>query len=182
MEYLIIEDGIIKEHCCGSTLPDGAVQVTDFFGTVGEPVAYYNGDWARKSDIELYKEKVLAIPSGYKLNDSQTALVEMTQAEKITAGLETLPAGYKITDGELVEKTDTEKITDGEITQDEYNNLLRAQYKVRVVELIRQQYSVNDEYDVLNKGIADATDAEYTAYRAYVAECKAIAKTKIKSI
>ena len=52
----------------------------------------------------------------------------------------------------------------------------KTQYRQRVVELIRQKYSVNDEYDVLNKGIADATDAEYTAYRAYAAECKAKAK------
>ena len=52
----------------------------------------------------------------------------------------------------------------------------QAQYKQRVVELIRQKYSVNDEYDVLNKGIADASDADYVAYRAYVAECKVKAK------
>jgi hypothetical protein len=55
----------------------------------------------------------------------------------------------------------------------------QAQYKARVVELIRQKYSVNDEYDVLNKGIADAADADYTAYRAYVAECKEKAKGEI---
>jgi hypothetical protein len=54
----------------------------------------------------------------------------------------------------------------------------QQQYKTRVVELIRQKYSVNDEYGVLNKGIADASDADYVAYRAYVAECKAKAKTE----
>jgi len=55
----------------------------------------------------------------------------------------------------------------------------QAQYKARVIELIRQKYSVNDEYAVLNKGIADATDSDYVAYRAYVAECKAKAKEEV---
>ena len=44
------------------------------------------------------------------------------------------------------------------------------------MELIRQKYSVDDEYDVLNKGIADASDTDYVAYRAYIAECKVKAK------
>jgi hypothetical protein len=56
----------------------------------------------------------------------------------------------------------------------------QAQYRQCVVELIRQKYSVNDEYDVLNKGIADTADADYVAYRAYVAECKTKAKSKLE--
>jgi hypothetical protein len=54
----------------------------------------------------------------------------------------------------------------------------QEQYNKRVVELIRQKYSVNDEYDVINKGIADAADADYVAYRAYVKQCKSKAKTE----
>ncbi|MCK9168899.1 MAG: hypothetical protein M0P01_00625 [Treponema sp.] len=56
---------------------------------------------------------------------------------------------------------------------------VQQQYKACVVALIRQKYSLNDEYDVLNKGIADASDADYVAYRAYVAECKNKAKEEI---
>ena len=179
MEYLIIEGGMIKEHCCGPVLPDGAVEVDSFGGIVGDPVTYYNAGWSRKSDIELYRENIAAVPSGYRLNSDGTALVEMTQVERINAGLETLPAGYKLDGGSVVEKTAAEKLAGGEITQEVYDALLRAQYKARVVELIRRKYSVDDEYAVLNKGITDTSDADYVAYRAYIAECKAISGKKI---
>lgn len=177
MEYLIIKDGIIKEHCCGTVLPDGAVQVTDFFGTVGEPVAYYNDDWTLKTDIELYREGIVPIPAGFRIEND--TLVEMSEVEKIKAGLEAIPAGYKIENNTLVEKTDAEKLADGDITQDEYDTLIQEQYNSRVVELIRAKYSINDEYALINKGIADASDADYVAYRAYVAECKAKAKKEV---
>jgi len=179
MEYLIIEDGMIKDHCCGPVLPDGAVEVDGFGGIVGEPVTYYNADWCRKSDMELYRENIAAVPAGYRLNSDGTALVEMSQAERIDAGLETLPAGYKIDGGSVVEKTAAEKLADGEITQEEYDTLRRAQYKARVVELIRQKYSVDDEYDMINKGIANTADSEYSFYIAYVSECKIKAKTEL---
>lgn len=159
MEYLIIKDGIIKEHCCGSIVPDGAVSVTDFCGIIGEPVVYYNDDWTRKTDIELYKEKVIPIPSGYRLNDDKTALVGMTQVEKINARLESLPAGYKIENGELVEKTNTEKLTDGELTQDEYNAKLIATYKNEIDKLERQQF--RSEKAILN-ALCNGTKAEDT--------------------
>ena len=182
MEYLIIEDGLIKEHCCGPVLPDGAFKVDGFNGIVGEPVTYYNDNWSRKSDIELYRENIVEVPAGYRLNSDGTALFEMTQAERINARLETIPTGYKIESGGVVEKTAAEKLSDGEITQEEYDALLRARYKARVVELIRQKYSVDDEYDMLNKGIADASDADYDTYRAYVVECKTKAKTEINLV
>jgi len=172
MEYLIVEDGLIKDHCCGLVLPDGAVEVDGFGGIVGEPAAYYNADWSRKSDMELYRNNIAAIPAGYRLNSDCTALVEMTQAERINAGLEKLPAGYRISGDTVVEKTAAEKLSDGEITQEEYDALLRAQYKARVVELIRQNYSANDENDVLNKGIINSKDTEYSTYLAYITQCK----------
>lgn len=53
------------------------------------------------------------------------------------------------------------------------------QYKKRVPELIREKYSKDDEYDCINKGITDSTNTEYVAYRNYVSQCKAKAKTEI---
>ena len=41
-----------------------------------------------------------------------------------------------------------------------------------IVALVRCKYSIDDEFAVLNKGIADNTNAEYIAYRDYVTWCK----------
>jgi hypothetical protein len=71
--------------------------------------------------------------------------------------------------------------TDGKPILKDYvdTTMTIEKYKNKVVELIREKYSIDDEDDMINKGIADATDAEYTAYRAFVAECKSKAKEEI---
>ena len=108
---------------------------------------------------------------GFYLADEQKKLkscVEVTNGEWKTL-LDGQSAGKQIThdaDGKPVLRDYVDTTTP------------EQKYKNKVVELIRQRYSVNDEYGVLNKGIADASDADYTAYRAYVAECKAKAKTE----
>jgi hypothetical protein len=132
MEYLIIKDGIITEHCCGSELPEDATQIDSFIGIVGEPTTYYNDDWTRKSNIELYKENIVYVPTDYKLNDDKTAIVEMSQVEKINAGIETLAAGYKISGDSVIEKTNAEKLADNEITQSEYDALVQKRIKKKL--------------------------------------------------
>ena len=47
-----------------------------------------------------------------------------------------------------------------------------ANYKALTVQYIREQYDVNAEFDVLNAGISNPTDAEYLVYRGYVEDCK----------
>ena len=49
-------------------------------------------------------------------------------------------------------------------------------YEQKLVAKIREKYSVDDEIALLNKGVADASNAEYVAYRAYVAQCKEACK------
>ena len=41
-----------------------------------------------------------------------------------------------------------------------------------IVALVRCKYSIDDEFAVLNKGIANSQDTEYLVYRDYVAWCK----------
>jgi len=41
-----------------------------------------------------------------------------------------------------------------------------------IVALIRLKYSQDDEYSLLNKGIANSENVEYLEYRDYVALCK----------
>lgn len=45
-------------------------------------------------------------------------------------------------------------------------------YEQKLISLIRAKYSIDDEIALTNKGIADSTNAEYVAYRAYVSQCK----------
>jgi len=52
-------------------------------------------------------------------------------------------------------------------------------YDKRVPELIREQYSQNDENKLMNKAILNAEDTEYLTYRAFVDTCKTQAKTEL---
>lgn len=79
---------------------------------VGDSTDFYDTDkWQRKTDAKLVKEKLLTIPSGYKLDGE--SIREMTADEKIVAGLESVPSGYKISDGKVVEMTQDEKYIAG---------------------------------------------------------------------
>lgn len=127
MEYLIIEKGKIKGHYCGSELPKGAIEVKNFSGFVGESVDFYKSDWTRKSENELIKEGLKDIPNGYKWNDDETELVQMTQIEKIESGLEEMPIGYKIENNELVAMTNSEKYKEGLLTKDDYSAIKRGE-------------------------------------------------------
>lgn len=127
MEYITVKNGIITGHYCSQSLPVGAVEVKDFAGVVGDRTDYYNHDWTRKSEVELVKEGLQPMRDGYKWNDDQTGFVEMTQVEKIQAGLEELPQGQKIEGGELVLMTYEERLASGQMTQAEYIEIRRRQ-------------------------------------------------------
>jgi len=68
-----------------------------------------------------------------------------------------------------------EDITETIYTSDRYSNIITVNSNDDIiVGLIRLKYSINDEYALLNKGIANNQDVEYIAYRDYVTECKNI--------
>lgn len=69
---------------------------------------------------------------------------------------------FVITDGILVDVT--------EIAKPEFSNA--GQINDTVVQRIRQVYSQDDEFKMLNKGIVDNQDADFLQYRTYVQECK----------
>lgn len=127
-EYITVENGIITgNYITDKKLPENAIPVKNFNGIVGEPITYYNEDWTRKSDIELMLKGFKDIPKGYKFNDDKSDIVEMSQVEKIQAGLEELPQGQKIEGGELVPMTDEERLASGQMTQAEYTEICRWQ-------------------------------------------------------
>ena len=126
MEYITVENHIITGHYASDSIPEGAIPVTDFIGRVGEPVSQYNPDWSRKSDIELMLSGLMTIPNGYKITN--TGLIEMSLKEKIDAGLETIPTGKKLDENEtaFVDMSDDEKMEAGILSQEEYDQIQNA--------------------------------------------------------
>lgn len=122
MEYLIIENEKIKGHYCSNQLPNGAIEVTEFSGQIGDPVSFYNDKWERKPDFQLMKEGLVPIPDGFKIEKDK--LIPMSLAEKVEAGFEKIPVGFKLVNGEFVELPNEEKLANGQISKEEYETLL----------------------------------------------------------
>ena len=55
----------------------------------------------------------------------------------------------------------------------------QADYKAKVVELIRQRYSIDDETAILRQ--RDTKPEEFAAYNTYAEECKAEARLIVKN-
>ena len=57
-----------------------------------------------------------------------------------------------------------------QIQKPEYENA--DEVNQAIIAKIRQKYSQDDEFKLINQGIIDAQDSDYLAYRQYVQECK----------
>lgn len=119
MQYIKVNNGIIIEHISSETPIEGAIPVSDFYGIVGDPVSYYNNDWTRKTDMELYAEGLKEVPKG-KIIDGNN-LRDMTEIEKIKANIIPLPYGMKISNDELVAMSQEELLEAGLITEEEFH-------------------------------------------------------------
>src|SRR5690606_18361005 len=66
-----------------------------------------------------------------------------------------------------------------ETTEEEYNNIIfdsaytptKEDINQQVVAKIREQYSIDDEFQMQRLGLQDSTNSEYQAYLRYVNEC-----------
>ena len=112
MEYIVVDDKIVKGHYCGENKPDNAIRVNNFNGSVGEPVSFFDSNWNRKPEIDLYKEGLKDVPKGYKLNEDKTAVIEMSEDEKLFSGI---------------------------ITQSEYNSIKIQKMKQKIETLEKSQ-------------------------------------------
>lgn len=127
MEYIRIEDGIIAAHVCGDRPGDDWIEIAgEFWGAVGEPVAWYDENLNRLDDITLYETGRRPLPEGMRLNDGHTGLVEMDDEEKVIAGLKPVPFGMRVDGGRLVSKTEREMWLDGDISTEEYAAMKRG--------------------------------------------------------
>jgi hypothetical protein len=154
MEYLIIENGVIKEHSCGP-VPDGGVEVSDFCGVVGDPVSFYDQKWERKPFGVLVKEGVIKTPAGMKLNDSEDGFAEMTESEKIASGAIKPNEYQKLENGAIIQKTPDEMLADKVITAEQYNEI--------IVNKRRAAYAKESDPVFWDYQRGDATKAEWLA-------------------
>lgn len=160
MEYLIIENGKIKSHRCSRSIPANAIVVENWRGSVGEPVDFYDKNWHRKSEFELMKEGLIEVPKGFKWNQSKTAIEEMSQVEKIEAGIEKLRENQIIENGEIRELTNSEMYKKGLLSEETFAAIKRNERDSLL--------SNTDKYLLPDFPINDEKLNKIKAYRQYL--------------
>lgn len=128
MEYIEIKSNIITGHYCGA-IPEKnnpAIEyriVENCAANIGDDVRLYTDlqTGIKKPLAQLVKEGLVPVPEGKKLNEAGTDFVDMTEAEKVSAGLIQLKADEKIEGDYIVKKTEKEQYDAGLISKEEYN-------------------------------------------------------------
>ena len=134
MEYIEIKSNIITGHYCGA-IPEKdnpAIEyriVENCAANIGDDIRLYTDLQAgtKKPLAQLVKEGLVPVPEGKKLNETGTDFVDMTEAEKVTAGLIQLRPDEKIEGDYIVRKTEKELYQEGLISKDEYNAYIDRQ-------------------------------------------------------
>lgn len=121
---MIINNNIIEAIYCGKADEKENVIILpeNHEVRVGDNIAFYNGNWGRKTDVELMQLGLIDIPAGFKLENNM--LVEMTYIEKVIAGIEEMPANMKMVDGKLTQKSQGEIFS--EMTFEEKERFIRS--------------------------------------------------------
>jgi hypothetical protein len=109
-----------------------------------EPVGFYTPDWKRKPDCCLIDEGLLPMPRGYVRNGD--GLRPMAPEERVIAGLDDPPRGFKVSGGEVVPMTLSEQLKAGQITQEAHDKRMAA-----------------DNQDELNRRLAELQTPEALA-------------------
>lgn len=128
MEYLEIKDNIVMKHCCGDfprIKKEGiSYKVIRACGVnEGDDIRFFKnletGEmWPLKT---LLKKGLVQIPIGKKLNEDETAFIDMSLLEQLQAGIIFLEPHQKIENNQIVEKTPKEKYDSKLISKDDYN-------------------------------------------------------------
>jgi len=81
----------------------------------------------KKPLTQLVKEGFMAVPKGKKLNEDGSGFEDMSEGEKVAAGLIQLKADEKIEGDYIVKKTKKELYQEGLISKEEYNTYIDRQ-------------------------------------------------------
>ena len=140
MEYIEIKSNIITGHYCGA-IPekhDPAIEyriVENCAVNIGDDIRIYSDLQAgiKKPIAQLVKEGLVSVPEGKKLNEAGTDFEDMSEAEKVAAGLIQLKADEKIEGDYIVKKSKKELYDEDKLSKEEYNlyidNLRQAAYR-----------------------------------------------------
>lgn len=140
MEYIEIKNNIIIGHYCGA-MPEKKSPEIEYRiiencnANIGDDVRIYSDLQAgtKKPLAQLVKEGFVPVPEGKKLNEAGAGFEDMSEAEKVAAGLIQLKADEKIEGDYIVKKSKKELYDEGKLSKEEYNlyidNLRQAAYK-----------------------------------------------------
>ena len=131
MEYferIEIENNIIISHIIGKKPKKEKEGITYIYASniqanIGDDVRMYEDviTGKKKSLKKLIDENLIQIPEGKKLNTDGTDFEDMSEAEKVEAGLKTLKDDEKIENGQIVKKTKKELYDEGKLSKEDYN-------------------------------------------------------------
>ena len=127
-ERLEIKENIIINHVIGKKPKTEKEGVTYFYGkniqaNIGDDIRWYTDLQAgtQKTLTQLVMEGLVPVPEGKKLNEAGTSFEDMSEGEKVAAGLIQLKADEKIEGDYIVKKTKKELYQEGLISKEEYN-------------------------------------------------------------
>ena len=133
-ERLEVKDNIIINRVIGKKPKTEKEGVTYFYGKniqacIGDDVRMYTDLQAgtKKPLTQLVKEGLVPVPEGKKLNEASTDFEDMSEAEKVTAGLIHLKADEKVEGDYIVKKTEKELYQEGLLGKEEYNAYIDRQ-------------------------------------------------------
>ena len=134
MEYIEIKDNIITGHYCGA-VPEKKNPKIEYrmiencTVNIGDDIRMYTDLQAgtKKPLTQLVEEGLAPVPEGKKLNKAGTDFVDMSEAEKVAAGIIQLKDDEKIEGDDIVKKTEKEQFDAGLISKEEYNAYIDRQ-------------------------------------------------------
>lgn len=167
-ERLEIKDNIIINHVIGKKPKTEKDGVMYFYGNhiqanIGDDIRMYTDlqTGTKKPLTQLVEEGLVPVPEGKKLNEAGTDFVDMTDAEKVSAGLIQLKTDEKVEGAYVVKKTEKEQYDAGLISKEEYNAYIDRQ----------REAAYRQEADPLGMQIMRG-EVEKTEWLAKIAEIK----------
>lgn len=168
VERIEIENNIITKHVIGKKPKQEKEGITYLYGkniqaNIGDDIRMYSDIQAgiKKPLAQLVKEGLVPVLEGKKLNEAGTDFVDMTEAEKVAAGLIQLKADEKVEGAYVVKKTEKEQYDAGLISKEEYNAYIDRQ----------REAAYRQEADPLGMQVMRG-EVEKTEWLAKIAEIK----------
>ena len=127
-ERIEIENNIIINHIIGEKPKKEKEGITYIYASniqanIGDDVRMYEDVilGKKKSLKKLVEENLIQPPEGKKLNEDGTDFEDLTEAEKVEAGIIQLKPDEKIENGFIVSKTKRELYDESKLSKEEYN-------------------------------------------------------------